>query len=94
MGDQHFFMHDLESFFGVLFWICVHRGRAGDHIRVVPRYDRCYYENTEHVAMLERVLACDEKGLIRTAEEEFTLYCQSLIPWVNRSRNAVFLDGS
>ncbi|KAL2169557.1 hypothetical protein VTG60DRAFT_5950 [Thermothelomyces hinnuleus] len=24
LGEQHSFMHDLESFFWVLFWICIH----------------------------------------------------------------------
>lgn len=23
-GEEHSFMHDLESFFWVLFWVCVH----------------------------------------------------------------------
>lgn len=24
LGEDHSFMHDLESFFWVLFWICIH----------------------------------------------------------------------
>jgi hypothetical protein len=29
-GERHSFMHDLESFFWVLFWICIHySGPAG-----------------------------------------------------------------
>ncbi|KAH6988698.1 hypothetical protein EDB80DRAFT_555094, partial [Ilyonectria destructans] len=33
LGEQHSFMHDLGSFFWVLFWICIHyngpdQGRA------------------------------------------------------------------
>ncbi|KAH7115371.1 hypothetical protein B0J13DRAFT_209325 [Dactylonectria estremocensis] len=33
LGEQHSFMHDLESFFWVLFWICIHytRGKIGKH---------------------------------------------------------------
>ncbi|KAK0737995.1 hypothetical protein B0T18DRAFT_296162, partial [Schizothecium vesticola] len=29
LGEQHSFMHDLESFFWVLFWICIHRNGPG-----------------------------------------------------------------
>lgn len=37
LGEQHSFMHDLESFFWVLFWICIHYDRPGRE-RVVPRF--------------------------------------------------------
>ncbi len=30
LGEQHSFMHDLESFFWVLFWICIHYEGPGD----------------------------------------------------------------
>ena len=30
LGEQHSFMHDLESFFWVLFWICIHCGGPGE----------------------------------------------------------------
>lgn len=39
LGEQHSFMHDLESFFWVLFWICVHYEGPGQE-RVVPRFDK------------------------------------------------------
>ncbi|KAK3933951.1 hypothetical protein QBC46DRAFT_400887, partial [Diplogelasinospora grovesii] len=29
LGEQHSFMHDLESFFWVLFWICIHYNSPG-----------------------------------------------------------------
>ncbi|RTE68179.1 hypothetical protein BHE90_017444, partial [Fusarium euwallaceae] len=29
LGEQHSFMHDLESFFWVLFWICIHYDGQG-----------------------------------------------------------------
>jgi hypothetical protein len=28
-GEEHTFMHDLESFFWVLFWICIHYTGSG-----------------------------------------------------------------
>jgi serine/threonine protein kinase len=39
LGEQHSFMHDLESFFWVLFWICIHYEGPGQE-RVVPRFDK------------------------------------------------------
>ncbi|RMJ01691.1 hypothetical protein CDV36_015615 [Fusarium kuroshium] len=30
LGEQHSFMHDLESFFWVLFWICIHYNGPGE----------------------------------------------------------------
>ncbi len=30
-GTPHSFMHDLESFFWVLFWICMHFGPGGQN---------------------------------------------------------------
>lgn len=32
LGEQHSFMHDLESFFWVLFWICIHYDAQGKNI--------------------------------------------------------------
>jgi len=29
LSEQHLFMHDLESFFWVLFWICIHYDGPG-----------------------------------------------------------------
>src|SRR3954469_23664692 len=35
-GQQHSFMHDLESFFWVLFWICIHYSGPKEAPRVMP----------------------------------------------------------
>ncbi|KAK2022626.1 hypothetical protein LX32DRAFT_510674, partial [Colletotrichum zoysiae] len=32
VGEQHSFMHDLESFFWVLFWVCIYYGENGKDI--------------------------------------------------------------
>lgn len=52
LGEQHSFMHDLESFFWVLFWICTHFDRAA--ARVVPRFDKWNYANTDELADLKK----------------------------------------
>jgi hypothetical protein len=35
-GYQHSFMHDLESFFYVLYWICVHYDGLGLSKEITP----------------------------------------------------------
>ncbi|RYO80050.1 hypothetical protein DL764_009944 [Monosporascus ibericus] len=92
LGKQHSFMHDLESFFWVLFWICIHCS-GPDENRVVPRFDKWNYVDTEELARLKKGEVSHEGDFIRTAKESFTFYYQPLIPWVNRLRKAVFPNG-
>jgi hypothetical protein len=40
LGEEHSFMHDLESFFWVLFWICIHFNGPNETSRIVPRFDK------------------------------------------------------
>lgn len=44
-------MHDLESFFWVLFWICIHYN--GSQGGVVQQFDKWNYANTEELAKLK-----------------------------------------
>ncbi|KAH7021588.1 LOW QUALITY PROTEIN: uncharacterized protein B0I36DRAFT_394304 [Microdochium trichocladiopsis] len=92
LGEQHSFMHDLESFFWVLFWICIHCKGPDEH-RVVARFDKWNYIDTEELAEQKKGQVSHEGDFIRTAKENFTPYYQPLIPWVNRLRKAVFPNG-
>lgn len=92
LGEQHSFMHDLESFFWVMFWICVHYN-GPDEGRAVPRFEKWNYVDTEELAELKKGQVSHEGDFIRIAGEYFTLYYQPLIPWVNRLRKAVFPNG-
>lgn len=38
-GKKHTFMHDLESFFWVFFWICIHYSEPNEKPRVVPQFE-------------------------------------------------------
>ena len=53
-GEPHSFMHDLESFFWVLFWICIHHDGLDEKGKVkrrrVPQYEKWNYEDTEELA--------------------------------------------
>ena len=92
-GEKHSFMHDLESFFWVLFWICVHHNGPNQKGRVVPKYDLWNYVDMKELAKTKKGEVADEGDFIETAEENFTPYYQPLIPWVNRLRKAVFPNG-
>lgn len=92
MGEQHSFMHDLESFFWVLYWICIHFN-GPNHSRVVDRFDQWNYLGVSLLADVKRGHISDEADFIKAAEDNFTQYYQPLIPWVNRLRKVVFPNG-
>lgn len=88
----HSFMHDLESYFWVLFWICIHYHRANQE-RVMKRFDKWNYADTEELAEIRKGIVGDEGDFLKTVEATFTPYYQPLIPYVNRLRRKVFPDG-
>ncbi|KPM39101.1 hypothetical protein AK830_g7452 [Neonectria ditissima] len=92
LGEQHSFMHDLESFFWVLFWICIHYNGPKEY-RVVPRFDKWNYADTEDLAGLKMVVVSGEDIYRKTAMEFFTDYYKTLIPAVDRLRRVVFPQG-
>ncbi|OBS17289.1 hypothetical protein FPOA_12205 [Fusarium poae] len=92
LGEQHSFMHDIESFFWVLFWICIHYNGA-DETRVVQEFDKWNYVDTGELANLKKGQVSHEGDFIKTARENFTPYYQPLVPWVNRVRKVVFPNG-
>jgi hypothetical protein len=50
LGEQHTFMHDLESFFWVLFWTCIHydaQGKATLYLEAQPPYPAPTYKNPQ-----------------------------------------------
>jgi len=89
--EQHSFMHDLESFFWVLFWICIHYN--GSQGRVVQQFDKWNYANTEELAKLKLGTVSDDEIFRKTTLEHFTEYYQPLIPCVNRLRRKIFPGG-
>ncbi|OAA64472.1 Protein kinase-like domain protein [Niveomyces insectorum RCEF 264] len=93
LGEQHSFMHDLESFFWVLFWICIHYNGPDESSWVVPRFENWSYVDTELLAEIKKGQVSHEGDFIRSIEEHFTPYYQPLIPWINRLRKVVFPNG-
>lgn len=93
LGKKHSFMHDLESFFWVLFWICIHYGGPIEGSRVVPELDSWNYIAVDELAKLKKGTVGHEGDFIRTVNENFTEYYQPLGPWMNRLRKVVFPNG-
>lgn len=92
LGEQHSFMHDLESFFWVLFWICIHYD-GPDVSRVIPEFDQWNYISMELLAKEKKGQVSHEGDFIKSAEKNFTPHYQPLISWVNRLRKVVFPSG-
>ncbi|KAK3383803.1 hypothetical protein B0T24DRAFT_688486 [Lasiosphaeria ovina] len=92
LGEQHSFMHDLESFFWVLFWLCIHYDAQGRFIKPTE-YDRWNYESDDIVIVEKKGEVTDEREFLGKAERRFSSYYQPLIPCVNRLRKTVFPDG-
>ena len=92
LGEQHSFMHDLESFFWVLFWICIHCDGPGEG-KVVAQFDKWNYADTEELAQLKKGQISDEGDFIKAAGKNFTPYYQPMVPWVNKLRKVVFPNG-
>ncbi|KAH7026447.1 uncharacterized protein B0I36DRAFT_273411 [Microdochium trichocladiopsis] len=92
LGEQHSFMHDLESFFWVLFWICIHH-TGPEESRVVPRFEKRNYVDTEELAGMKLGVVSDDDIFGKITMEFFTDYFKALIPTVGRLRRAVFPGG-
>ena len=91
LGDEHSFMHDLESFFWVLFWICNHHnGPNRLKSKVHPYFDEWNYPDTETLATNKKGVMDDEGDFLLHTEKHFTPYFRPVAPWVNRLRKVVF----
>ncbi|KAI9668712.1 MAG: hypothetical protein M1817_005196 [Caeruleum heppii] len=88
--EEHSCRHDLESFFWVLFWICIHHNGPNEVSRVVPRFEKWNFIDTTELAASKYGAVSDERDFLRTAGQNFTAYYRPLIPWVNRLRKVVF----
>ncbi|TWU73405.1 hypothetical protein ED733_003499 [Metarhizium rileyi] len=93
LGDQHSFMHDLESFFWVLFWICIHYSGPNERARVVERFDKWNYADVEELAELKTGLVSNERHFLNRIGQSFTPYFEPLAQWVNKLRRVLFPGG-
>lgn len=85
-------MHDLESFFWVIFWICIHYD-GPNACRVVRGFEKWNYMDMKELAVLKKGTVADEGDFVRMIDRDFTEYYKPLVPWVNRLRKVVFPNG-
>ena len=93
LGKPNSFMNDVESFFWVLFWICIYREGSSINNRIVPDFDEWWYLDEADVAARKKGVVRNEADFLRIAEENFNAYHQPLSPWVSKLRQIVFPDG-
>ncbi|KAF2839987.1 hypothetical protein M501DRAFT_1010229 [Patellaria atrata CBS 101060] len=91
-GEDHNFMHDLESFFWVLFWVCV-RWNGPGRLRSETQYDSWNYEPTQKLAEIKKGKVDEEDKFTEEVEKEFTAQCKPLIPCIQELRRVVFPEG-
>lgn len=94
LGKENSVMGDLESFFWVLFWICIYREGSTIGNRIVVRFDRWWYMDHKEVARDKQEIVQNEQEFLRIAHENFTTDHQHLVPWLNRLREVVFPGGT
>ncbi|KAM0286950.1 hypothetical protein ACHAQH_000634 [Verticillium albo-atrum] len=92
LGEQHTFMHDLESFFWVFFWICIHYDTQGKDLGPTV-FDYWNYECDDELAEKKKGIIADEEDFLSKADKSFTAHYRPLVPWVNRLRRKVFPNG-
>jgi hypothetical protein len=85
-------MHDLESFFWVLFWIYIHSKGPGKG-SVVAEFDKSDDADTKELVKLNKGQVSDEEDFVSEAGKSFMQYYQTMVPWVNRLRKVVFPNG-
>ncbi|EHK22811.1 uncharacterized protein TRIVIDRAFT_133034, partial [Trichoderma virens Gv29-8] len=91
-GEEHCFMHDLESFFWVLFWVCVNYDGPDKSVKNNP-FDSWNYTNDYELAGSKLGVITDSTVFCKRAKETFTAFYEPLIPLMDRLREVVFPGG-
>lgn len=91
-GEDHNFMHDLESFFWLLFWLCAHWNGPGQK-RSKTEYESWNYKGTEELAREKAGLVIEEDKFTKEVYKNFGPYCKPLIPCIQELREVIFPGG-
>ena len=76
----------------MLFWICIYYNGLGKDIGLTE-FNSWNYEYDRKLAGSKKSVIDNEVDFLTIVEESFTPYYRLLIPWVNRLRRKVFLNG-
>jgi serine/threonine protein kinase len=90
VGAPHNYLHDLESFFWVLFWMAVHHNGPGQQLSQHDTYTRWATEPASKVAMIKAGLVSDDAIYANDLKRDCTAYCEPLIPVLHKLRLAMF----
>ena len=95
LGDHHIFMHDLESFFWVFFWICVHYEGPEKDGKMRQQRDTIYeewnYESPDKLATLKSGTISSQ--IFESVDKHVTKYCTPLLPCLKELHGVVFPGG-
>jgi len=83
-------MHDLESFFCVLFWICIHYNGPNEPPIYESGFEQWNSMTTEDLAKMKSGTIVEEATFLKTMLTYATPYFQPLIPWLEELRKVVF----
>jgi len=72
--------------------MCIYYKGLNKERKPILRFEKWNYINTKELAELKKGYVAYKGDFIKTAEEYFILYYQSLKPWVNRLWKVVFLN--
>ncbi|KAL7785643.1 hypothetical protein V8C37DRAFT_315231 [Trichoderma ceciliae] len=90
--ERHSFTHDLESFFWVLFWICVHYDGPDKCVKK-SEFDHWNYWGDYDLAGSKLGVICKAPLFYKRAKESFTPFYEPLIPLMDSLRAVVFPNG-
>ena len=93
LGEKHSAMHNYESFFWLLLWLCIHYDGPNRSGGVVPMFEKWNYVDTEELAILKLGTVSDEGIFLETLKQNLTPCYKSLGQWINKLRRVVFPNG-
>lgn len=88
LGEHHSPMHDLESFFWVILWICFHWNGSGKKRRSVKEFEDWNTNPIKELAKLK--MGQVSKRIFDTVEDSFTAYCKRLFPCLKELHEVMF----
>ncbi|KAL7937557.1 hypothetical protein V8C35DRAFT_292804 [Trichoderma chlorosporum] len=93
LGKPHSFMHDLESFFWVLFWICVHYVGPGKTRGSKSKFENWNSISDDDLAGVKLMVVYNSEIFCKKAKLAFTQHYAPLIPLMDDLRAAIFPNG-
>ena len=86
-NQPHSYMHDLESFFWVLYWICIHKTGPSKETRIVPEITE-EWNSASSLGLCKSKLGTINPDLAISAD--FCEYCSPLTSCMEELRLLVF----